>query len=49
LRQAEIQQSLAAGSASSWELYHRMVGENFGLQATMDMIDAMLDEDKNKD
>ena len=49
LRQTEIQQSLAAGSASSWESYHRMVGENFGLQATMDMIDAMLDEDKNKD
>ena len=49
MRQVEIQQSLAAGSANSWESYHRMVGENFGLQATMDMIDAMLDEEKNKD
>jgi hypothetical protein len=49
LRQLEIQIALAAGSAHNWEAYQRMVGENFGLQATMDMIDQMLDEERKID
>ena len=49
LRQLEIQIALAAGSARNWEAYQRMVGENFGLQATMDMIDQMLDEERKID
>ena len=38
LRQAEIAIALALGSAGSWDVYQRMVGENIGLQKTMDMI-----------
>ena len=49
LRQQEIGASLAAGNAHSWEGYQRMVGEHQGLQKTLDIIDAMLDEDKNQD
>jgi len=49
LRQAEIAMALALGSAGSWDVYQRMVGENIGLQKTMDMIDFMLDEEKNKE
>ena len=49
LRQLEIQIALAAGSARNWESYQRMVGENFGLQSTMDMIDQMLDEERKID
>ena len=49
IRQAEIQVSLAAGMPMNWESYQRMVGEFQGLQATMDMIDNMLDEEKHQD
>jgi hypothetical protein len=49
IRQAELQVSLAAGNAATWEAYQRMVGEHVGLQAAMDMIDAMLEENKNQD
>ena len=49
MRQAEIATALALGSAGSWDVYQRIVGENIGLQKTMDMIDSMLDEEKNKD
>jgi hypothetical protein len=49
VRQAELQLSLAVGMASTWEAYQRMVGEHQGLQTTMDLIDAMLEEDKNQD
>lgn len=49
IRQAELQVSLAAGNAMTWEAYQRMVGEHVGLQTTLDMIDAMLEEEKNQD
>ena len=49
VRQAEIQVSLANGMPINWESYQRMVGEFQGLQAAMDMIDNMLDEEKNQD
>ena len=49
VRQAELQISLAAGNAMTWEAYQRMVGEHQGLQKTLDIIDAMLDEEKNQD
>jgi ubiquinone/menaquinone biosynthesis C-methylase UbiE len=49
VRQAELQISLAAGTAMTWEAYQRMVGEHQGLQTTMDMIDSMLEEEKNRD
>lgn len=49
IRQAELQLSLAAGIPASWEGYQRMVGEHQGLQKTLDIIDAMLDEEKNQE
>lgn len=49
LRQSQIQESLARGVPGSWDVYQRMVGEHIGLQEVMDMVDAMLDEEKNKD
>lgn len=49
VKQAEIQVSLAAGMPVTWEAYQRMVGEHQGLQQALDMLDAMLDEQKNQD
>jgi len=49
VRQAELQMSLAAGMPMTWEAYQRMVGEHQGLQGAMDMIEAMLQEEKNQD
>lgn len=49
IRQNELQVSLAGGNAMTWEAYQRMVGEHQGLQTTLDMIESMLDEEKNKD
>lgn len=46
-RQLEIQQSLAAGSPINWESYQRMVGEHTGLQYAMDVINGLLDEERN--
>ena len=49
VRQAELQLSLAVGMAATWESYQRMVGEHQGLQTALDIIDSMLEEDKNQD
>ena len=49
IRQAELQLALATGSPINWETYQRLFGEYQGLQRTMDMIDSMLDEEKNSD
>lgn len=49
VRQAELQMSLAAGTPMTWEAYQRMVGEHQGLQGALDMLDAMLQEEKNQD
>lgn len=49
VRQAELKAALAEGNPATWEAYHRMVGEHQGLQAAMDMIDNMLEEERNKD
>jgi hypothetical protein len=49
VRQAELQVSLAQGTPMTWEAYQRMVGEFQGLQAALDIVDAMLDEEKNRD
>ena len=48
VRQAEIQLSLAKGMPINWESYQRMVGEHQGLQSALDIIDNMLDEEKNQ-
>ena len=47
IRQSELQVSLAVGTPMTWEAYQRMVGEYQGLQTTLDMIDNMLEEEKN--
>jgi hypothetical protein len=49
VRQAELQVALAHGSVPNWESYQRIVGTYQGLQDAMDMIDNMLDEEKNQD
>lgn len=49
VKQAEIQVSLAAGTPVTWEAYQRMVGEYQGLQHALDILDAMLDDEKNQD
>jgi len=49
IRQAELQISLALGTPFNWETYQRMVGEHQGLQHALDMIDNMLEEEKNLD
>ena len=49
VRQAELHLSLARGIPVTWEGYQRMVGEYQGLQLTLDMIDNMLEEEKNQD
>ena len=49
LKQAEISLALSTGSATTWEAYQRLVGEYQGLQDVMNMVDSMLDEEKNQD
>ncbi len=49
VRQAELQVSLAVGMPVTWEAYQRMVGEHQGMQAVLDIIDTMLDEERNQD
>lgn len=49
VRQAEMQMALAEGTPINWESYQRMVGEHQGLQRALDILDAMLEEDKNRD
>lgn len=47
VKQAEIQAALAAGTPKTWEAYQAMVGEYRGLQAALDLLDAILEEQKN--
>lgn len=49
VRQAELQVSLAHGTPMTWEAYQRMVGEFQGLQTALDILDSMLEEEKNQD
>ena len=49
IRQAEIHVSLANGVPITWEAYQRMVGEHQGLQAALDMVDNMLEEERNQE
>lgn len=47
-RQAEIAASLAAGNATNWEAYHRMVGHHAGLQEALDILNSLLKEDEDE-
>lgn len=43
-RQAEISSSLAAGTAATWEAYHRIVGVHQGLQEALMILDKLMKE-----
>ena len=47
-RQAEIASSLVAGNATTWESYTRLVGHNAGLQEALDILNNLMEEDKNE-
>ena len=47
-RQAEIAASLAGGTATSWESYQRLVGQNQGLQEALDILNSLL-KDRDED
>ena len=47
IKQAEIQLATASGNPQSWDAYQRMVGEYQGLQNALDIIDNMLEEERN--
>lgn len=47
-RKSEIAASLAAGNATTWEAYQRMVGTYQGLQDSLDILDNLMKEDENE-
>jgi hypothetical protein len=47
-KQAEIASSLVAGNATNWESYIRLVGHNAGLQEALDILNNLMEEDKNE-
>lgn len=49
IRQAELRMSLATGVPATWEAYQRMTGEYQGLQSALDILQNMLDEQKEQD
>lgn len=49
IKQAEISLALATGSPMTWEAYQRLVGEYQGLQDVIDMVNNMLEEERNQD
>jgi hypothetical protein len=48
VRQAEIKEALSKG-VFNWDAYQRLVGEYQGMQDILDMIDNMLEEERNQD
>ena len=49
VRQAELKESLCAGTPTTFETYQRMVGEYQGLESALTLIDMMLREDEDKE
>ena len=49
LKQAEISFALANGSVTTWEAYQRLVGEHQGLEDVLNMVNNMLEEERNQD
>jgi len=49
IRQAEIKNSLAEGRAITWESYQRLVGENYGLQSSIEFIEKILEDQEKKE
>ena len=46
-RQAEIAQGLAHGNASDFNAYQRLVGENLGLEQSLEIFNHLLKEDED--
>ena len=46
-RQAEIAAGLAHGNAPDYNAYQRLVGENLGLEASLEMLNHLLKEDED--
>jgi hypothetical protein len=46
-RQAEIAQGLAHGNASDFNAYQRLVGENLGLESSLEILNHLLKEDED--
>ena len=44
--QREIAASLARGNAPTWEAYHRLVGQNEGLQKALDILNNLMKEER---
>ena len=47
-RQAEIAQGLAHGNAPDYVSYQRLVGENLGLEQSLEIINHLLKEDEDE-
>jgi hypothetical protein len=47
VKQAEIKESLATGNPPDFNAYQRLVGVYMGLEQTLEIIENLLDEDKN--
>ena len=46
-RQAEIANGLAHGNAPDYVAYQRLVGENQGLEASLEILNHLLKEDED--
>ena len=46
-RQTEIVNGLAHGNAPDYNAYQRLVGENLGLEASLEMLNHLLKEDED--
>jgi hypothetical protein len=46
-RQAEIAKGLAHGNASDFNAYQRLVGENLGLESSLEILNHLLKEDED--
>ena len=46
-RQAEIAKGLAHGNASDFNAYQRLVGENLGLEQSLEILNYLLKEDED--
>lgn len=49
IRQAELKESMCAGTPTTFEWYQRMVGEYNGLESALTLIDSLLEEDEDQD
>lgn len=47
-RKSEIAVSLAAGNATTWESYQRMVGHHQGLQESLDILNNLMKEEDDE-